>query len=123
MPARRVKGERELPQARIVPSVKALYLCDGCIGIPNQKTDLVGLFNSIRPPKYPHKQQQFVIFAQLTQGLGQVPFYLDVRFSATDQLVHTTSTQTLHFPNRHRVVQLALTRSKIVGLHNQGSIW
>ena len=98
-----------MSRATIIPTGKALYLCDGCMGFPNQKTDLVGLFNSIRPQHYPHTQQQFVIFAQLIAGLGQVPFYLDIRFAATDQLVHTTNTQMLHFPHRQKVVQLAYT--------------
>ena len=98
-----------MSQPTIIPVAKGLYLCDGCIGFPKQKTDIVGLFNSIRALQYPHVQQQFVIFAQLVGGLGQVPFYLDVRFAATDQLVHTTNTQTLHFPLRDRLVQLAYT--------------
>ena len=58
----------------ITPVAKALYLCDGAIGFPNQKTDVMGLFNSIRPETYPHVQEQLVVFAQLSGGLGQVPF-------------------------------------------------
>jgi len=104
-----VEVERELPRATIIRTVKGLYLCDGCIGFANQKTDLVGLFNSIRPRQYPHLQQQFVMFAQLISGLGQVPFYFDVRFAAADQLVHTTATQMLHFSSRQKLVQLAYT--------------
>lgn len=98
-----------MSQAAIVPAAKALYLCDGSIGFANQKTDLVGLFNSIRPRRYPHRQKQFVIFAQLISGLGQVPFYIDIRFAATNQLVHTTTTQALHFPHRQKLVQLVYT--------------
>jgi len=64
----------------IISFAKALYLCDGHLGFANQKTDLMGIFNSIRAPSYPHVQSHFVIFAQLTGGLGQVPFYLDVSF-------------------------------------------
>ena len=66
----------------------------------------MGIFNSIRPGKYPHVQTQFVIFAQLISGLGAVPFYLDVRVAATGQLVNTTNTHLLNFPHRDRVVQL-----------------
>jgi hypothetical protein len=84
--------EIEVAQPAIIPAAKALYLCDGCIGFPNQKTDLIGLFNSIRPNKYPHVQSQFVVFAQLLGGLGQVPCYIDIRYAATDDLVHTTAT-------------------------------
>jgi hypothetical protein len=75
-----------LALARIIPVAKGLYLCDGHIAIAKQKTDLVGIFNSIRPREYPHIQKEFVIFVQLTSGLGRVPFYIDLRFAATGQL-------------------------------------
>ena len=93
--------------ATIIPVAKALYLCDGHIGFANQKTDLVGIFNTIRPKKYPHVHKHFVIFAQFIAGLGRVPFYLDVRFAPTGQLMHTTSTQILNFPHRGKLVQMA----------------
>ena len=93
----------------ILPFAKALYLCDGHIGFANQKTDLVGIFNSIRPPSYPHVQKHFVIFAQLIGGLGQVPFYFDITSSQAGKLVHTTQTRVLNFPRRDRLVQLAFT--------------
>jgi hypothetical protein len=93
----------------IIPVAKALYLCDGYIGFPNQKTDLIGLFNALRPPGYPHIQQRFVMFAQLVGGLGTIPFYFDIRHAATDQLVHSTTTQALRFPHRRKLVQLAYT--------------
>jgi uncharacterized protein DUF6941 len=98
-----------LPQPIIIPFAKALYLCDGHISFANQKTDLIGLFNSIRAPTYPHIQRHFVIFAQLIGGLGQVPFYFDVTFTQTGQLIHTTNTQIATFPSRSKVVQLAYT--------------
>ena len=104
MPA---KGAIELPA--IIPFAKALYLCDGHIGMANQKTDLVGIFNSIRAPTYPHVQQHFVIFAQLIGGLGQIPFYFDVTLSQTGQLLHTTNTHVLNFPRRDKLIQLAYT--------------
>jgi hypothetical protein len=93
----------------IVPFAKALYLCDGHLGFANQKTDLVGIFNSIRAPSYPHVQQHFVIFSQLIGGLGQVPFYFDVTLSQTEQLVHTTNRHVANFPRRDQLIQLAYT--------------
>ena len=98
-----------MPQLSITPVAKSLYLCDGHIGMANQKTDLIGIFNAIRPAQYPHAQRYLVIFAQLIGGLGQVPFYIDVRYAADGTLVHTTSTQGLHFPNRDKLVQMAYT--------------
>ena len=93
----------------ITPFAKALYLCDGAIGFLNQKTDIMGLFNSIRPQQYPHVQSQFVVFAQLCGGLGQVPFFVNVSFAATGQIVHTTPARLLRFARRTQVVQLSAT--------------
>jgi hypothetical protein len=98
-----------LSQPIIIPIAKALYLCDGHLGFANQKTDLVGIFNAIRAPIYPHVQRHFVIFAQLIGGLGQIPFYFDVSYPQTGQLVHTTNTHVLHVPRRDQLVQLAYT--------------
>jgi hypothetical protein len=91
----------------IIPVAKALYLCDGHLGFANQKADLMGVFNAIRPPSYPHVQQYFVIFAQLNGGLGSVPFYFDVSLLQTGQLIQTTNTHVVQFPSRHKLVQLA----------------
>jgi hypothetical protein len=71
----------------IIPFAKALYLCDGHLGFADQKTDLVGIFNSVRPDTYPHVQPHFVIFAQLIGGQGNVPFYFGVTFAQTGKLV------------------------------------
>ncbi len=86
----------------IIPIAKSL-------GFANQKTDLMGIFNAIRPPQYPHLQQHFVIFAQLLGGLGQVPFYFDVCYAADNTLVHSTKARLLYFPNRDTIVQMAFT--------------
>jgi hypothetical protein len=98
-----------MSSATIVPVAQALYLCDGHIGFPGGKTDLIGLFNSINPARYPHVQKHFVVFARLLQGLGQVPFYVDIRFAPTQQLVHVSNTHTLIFPDRDTLVEMALT--------------
>jgi len=98
-----------LPPGTIIPVAKTLYLCDGHIAFPNRKTDLMGIFTAIRPLSYPHIQKHFVIYAQLISGLGLVPFYFDVRFAQTGQLIRTTNTHVLNFPNRDKVIELALT--------------
>ena len=93
----------------ITPVAKALYICDGTIGFANQKTDLMGIFNAIRAPQYPHRQGHFVIFAQLLGGLGQVPFYFDIRYAADGTPVHSTKARLMYFPNRDTIVQMAYT--------------
>jgi hypothetical protein len=99
----------DMSPAMIVPAVKTLYLCDGHIGFANQKTDLVGIFNSIRPPRYPHLQKGSVIFAQLAGGLGQVPFFFELRFAHSGQLLDTSNVHVLNFPHRDKLIQLAYT--------------
>jgi hypothetical protein len=101
--------EGTLPAGTVIPVAKALYLCDGHIAFPNRKTDLMGIITSIRPASYPHVQKHFVIYAQLISGLGQVPFYFDVRLAASGQLIRTTNIHTLNFPRRDKLVELALT--------------
>jgi len=98
-----------MSSATIPPVAQALYLCDGHLGFPGGMTDLMGLFNGIRAAGYPHVQQQFVVFARLLQGLGQVPFDVDIRFAPTQQLIHASNTHTLLFPDRDTVVEMALT--------------
>jgi len=93
----------------VVPVAKAMYLCDYHIGYSNGKVDLYGLFNAIRPKAgFPYTRNRFCVFAQLLNGLGQVPFFIDLRFAQTDELVHTTEIRSLTFPDRHTVVQLAM---------------
>jgi hypothetical protein len=93
----------------IMPVAQALYLCDGHLGFPGGKSDLMGLFNSIRATHYPHVQSQFVVFASLLQGLGRVSSYVDIRFAPPQQLTHASGTHTLVFPDRDTVVEMALT--------------
>jgi hypothetical protein len=93
----------------VVPVAKAMYLCDYLIGYSNGKVDLYGLFNAIRPEQgFPYTRGRFCIFAQLINGHGQVPFFIDVRFAQTDELVQTTETRSLTFPDRSTVVQVAM---------------
>jgi hypothetical protein len=93
----------------IIPVAKALYLCDYHIGYSHGKVDLYGLFNAIRPQNgYPFTQGRFCVFAQLTGGLGDIPFFVDIRFAPDDELVRTTEPRQLNFPDRATVVQMAL---------------
>jgi hypothetical protein len=93
----------------ILPVAKGIYLCDYVIDYENGKVDLYGLFNAIRSSNYPHTQGRFCVFAQLINGLGQVPFFIDIRDAARHQLIHTTQINQLSFPDRNTVVQLAVS--------------
>jgi hypothetical protein len=94
----------------IVPVAKSIFLCDYHVGYRDGKVDLYGLFNAIRPRNgYPHIQGSFCAFAQLSNGFGQVQFFLDLRSLETDELVWTSETHELSFPHRTAVVQMAMT--------------
>src|SRR5262249_34353294 len=69
----------------------------------------VGLFNTVNAASFPHLAKDFVVFAQLTNGLGQVPFYIDIRFAPTNQLIYTSNVHQAQFPKRDMTVQLAYT--------------
>lgn len=96
--------------ASVVPVAKAISLCDYHVGYSDGKVDLYGLFNAIRPEAgYPYTRGRFCIYAQLVNGLGEVPFYVDIRSAETDELVWNTQVRQLRFPDRTTVVQLALS--------------
>jgi hypothetical protein len=92
----------------IVPVAKALYVCDA-VGTEGGKTELYGLFNSIRASRLPHVVREFAVFAQLAQGLGDIPFYVDLRRATDGLLVHTSLIQTLRFRTREQTLQAAMT--------------
>ena len=93
----------------IVPVAKAMYLCDYHIGYSTGKVDLYGLFNAIRPQNgFPYTCTRFCVFVQLINGLGKLPFFVDIRSAANDELIWTTEPRELIFPDRATVVQVAL---------------
>ena len=85
--------------AAMIPSAKAIYLCEE-VDVEGGMTNLYALFNAIRPKHYPHTQGSFVCFAQLVGGLGDVPFYFDIRRAEDDRLIRNTNIRVLHFPDR-----------------------
>src|ERR1700726_3299818 len=81
----------QLSAGVILPVAKSLYLCDGHLGFTSGKTDLMGIFDFIRPHGgYPHIHPSFVVFARLAQSLGIVPFQVHIRLAATGQFVAGT---------------------------------
>src|SRR5687768_13577140 len=97
-------------QPTVVPFARSLYLCKQHIGYEDGTVDLYGIFNSHRATNgYPVSGLRFCAFAQLSNGLGKVPFYFDIRNAATSELVWTTGQRELRFANRRQVVQLAMS--------------
>lgn len=91
----------------ISPIPRAILLCDYHIGYEKGKVDLYGIFNTIRPEKgYPYTCGRLGIYSQLINGNGKVPFFINIFEAATDQLIYSTPTNWLVFPNRITMVQL-----------------
>lgn len=96
--------------ASIVPFAQAMTLCDFHVGYGSGKVDLYGLFNTIRPHAgYPHTHARFCVFAQLVNGLGILPFHVDVRCATRDELIWTSGTNELSFATRNSIVRVAVT--------------
>ena len=88
---------------------RSLFLCDFHVGYPDGRVDLTGIFTTIRPAVYPHVRPRFVVFAQLTGALSDVPFFFEIRREADDELIRMTALRTIHFANRVSTVNLAMT--------------
>ena len=98
----------------ILPVARSLYLCDLHIGFASKKTDLMGIFDSIHPRGgYPHIHPSFVVFARLAQGLGTIPFRVDIRLAATGQFVAGSLVHQLVFPDRDAIVNMVMTMNKV----------
>jgi hypothetical protein len=98
----------------ILPVAKSLYLCDGHLGFNSGKTDLMGIFDSIHPQRgYPHVHASFTVFARLAQGLGTIPFRVDIRFAASGKFVAGTRVQQLIFPDRDTILNMVVTMKGI----------
>jgi hypothetical protein len=110
----REKGVWPLSSGVILPVAKSLYLCDGHLGYTSRKTDLMGVFDSIRPQGgYPHVHPAFAVFARLAQGLGTIPFRVDIRLAASGQFVTGTLVQHLVFPDRDTIVNMVVTMNGV----------
>ena len=65
--------------------------------------------HAMRPRNgFPYVRSRFCVFAQLTHGLGKIPFRIDIRSAENDELVWATETRKLTFETRHSLVQVAM---------------
>lgn len=97
-------------QPSIVPYAKSLYLCKNHIGYSDRSVDLYGIFNMHNASSgYPIRGFKFCAFAQLSNGLGIVPFHFDITDAVNGDLIWTTGERELHFAKRRQIVQLAMS--------------
>lgn len=95
--------------SRIIPVSRSLYVCEFHVGYQDGRVDLYGVLNALRPVAYPYTRHQLVLFVQLAGGIGDVPFFFDIRKEGADDPIHTTLVRTMRFPDRTTVLQLAMT--------------
>ncbi len=93
----------------IIPVSRSLFLCDFHVGYQDGRVDLYGILNALRPAVYPHFRPHLVVFAQLTGGVGSVPFFYEIRRARDDELIRATGTNTVRFLDRTTILQLAVT--------------
>lgn len=93
----------------IVPVSRSLFLCDFHVGYPDGRVDLYGILNAIRPALYPHTRRRLVVFAQLVSGLGDVPFFYEIRRERDDELIRATTERLIHFADRRATIQAVTT--------------
>ncbi len=99
--------------SHVIPVSRSLIACDFHVGYQDGRVDLYGIFNALRPAIYPHVRPQVVVFAQLTGGVGDVPFYFEVRHWGRDEALSRTTVNRVRFPNRTAVVQIAMTIERL----------
>ena len=89
----------------IIPTAKALYLCEE-VDVESDSFNLYALLDFLRPRAYPHTQPSFVCFAQLRGGLGDVRCHIDVRRADDYRLVRNTNALSVNFPDRGALARL-----------------
>lgn len=98
----------------ILPVPKALYLCEAYIGYPaTGVTDLMNIFNALRPDSYPFTQQDFVVYSRLSGGLGTAQLFIEIHDTYSGDLLGISNTFPLNFPRRTITVELAITFQSI----------
>lgn len=73
----------------VKPSIIALVLCDNIYHDADDKTALVGLFNSIYAPAFPAKHPRLAVFVSVTGIRPKMTAKLDIVFGETDQPIVT----------------------------------
>src|SRR5688500_4007776 len=97
----------------IVPVAQGVYLCEE-VDTEGGLRNLYGLFDRLRAPGFPYVRDEFVAFAQLSGGLGEVSVHIDVRHAADGQLVRPTTPQSINFPHRRSLAQVAFRLEGVV---------
>ena len=91
-----------------IPVIRGLYLAVVATPKEDAQIDLIGVFNSLSVDGFPHRMNEFCLYAQLTDGFGDIAAFAEISEAETGRLVHKTGEYRLHFSSRLQVVQLLL---------------
>jgi|SRR5581483_7469903 len=86
----------------IVPTAKPLLLCEET-DVEGGMVNVYALFNAIHPTAYPHTHERFRVFAQLSNGLGEMSMHFDIRRARDYRLIHTKCHPNTTIPAPHAV--------------------
>jgi hypothetical protein len=92
----------------IIPTAKPLLLCEE-IDVEGGMLNVYALFNALHPATYPHPHDLFCVFAQLSNGLGEMRMHFDIRRARDYHLIHTSATRMLQFLRRTQLIQVAVS--------------
>jgi hypothetical protein len=70
------------------------------------RVGLVGVTNRLRPKAYPYTQSRLYTFAQLTDGIGDVSAFVQIRKWEETEPIVTSHTKTLVFPTPLHAIQV-----------------
>jgi hypothetical protein len=97
----------------IIPTTKCLFLCDGYTSVEAGKITLHGLFHTIRAlDGFTFVKDEFCVYMEMGNGLGTLPFRLEIRSGVSDELIHESKAMQLHFKDRHSVLQVVVRIQK-----------
>jgi hypothetical protein len=99
----------------IIPSARGLFACHGYERHKSGEISLTRIFNSVQTQgQFPFKMGRFYAFAQLLQGLGEVPCWLELHRAEDNALIWLTNTNILTFESREKIVQMAMAVDRVV---------
>jgi hypothetical protein len=95
----------------LIPVPKSIYLCDEfLVDSPSVKINVLGVFDSFRPKgsTAPYELGRLCVVSQLVGGIGDTPINVEVTDSDTGELIFSSATNFIRFPNRHTTVYFCL---------------
>jgi uncharacterized protein DUF6941 len=88
-----------------LPVCKILCVCDSvATDVVDKRPSLLGLWQSKRVERFPHRIERFVVFALLCDSLGDVPLHVEVVRLDSNAVVFFTEPKTGHFGDRMKTV-------------------